>query len=160
MPSLYIPHYFFVWTKLFLVYLSLPLYCWLFYDLTTMFFANLQFVYRKAPPSSIGQFFSIWTPIFSTINKFFTFTNSNCKMTTKKGHDDTTENQCMSCPISKVSVLTRAGGYKLFSGLLYWSEISVSGGWMLCTIHKLFNCLLSFLDSIISNVGREICWSM
>ena len=109
-----------------------------------MFFTNLQFVYWRTPPSSIGHFFEIWAPLFLTINKLFTLKHLNWKMATKKGHDYTTEISCLSCPISMVSVLTLAGGYKLFSGLLYWSAISVSGGWMLCTIHNAIELSFEF----------------
>ena len=167
--------------------IPLILYCWLFYDLTTMFFTNLQFVYWRTPSPYIPHFFAIWLPCFLRIYNLFTEETlhpllgiflrfdhrlfwqltislhphtQSTKWQLKKGMTIPLKNQCMSCPISMVSVLTLAGGYKLFSGLLYWSVISVSGGWMLCTIHKLFNCLLSFLDSIISNVCRELCWSM
>jgi hypothetical protein len=94
------------------------LYWAFFWDLTTNFFDILQIVYFETP---------------------------KLKNENKKGHDYTTEISCLSCPISMVSVLTLAGGYKLFSGLLYWSMISVSGGWMLCTKHKIFNCPLGSL---------------
>ena len=82
----------------FLMKCTLILYCWLFYDLTTMFFANLQFVYWRTPPSSIGHFFEIWPPLFLTINKLFTLKHLNWKMTTKKGHDDTTEKSVYVMP--------------------------------------------------------------
>ena len=101
-----------------------------------MFFTDLQFVYWKTLPSSIGHFFEIWTKIFLQFTICLLWSTQTEKWQLKKGMTIPLKNQCMSCPISMVSVLTLTGGYKLFSGLLYWSEISVSGGWMLCTIHK------------------------
>ena len=77
---------------------TLIFYCWLFYDLSAMFFTDLQFVYWKTPPSSIGHFFEIWTPIFLTFYKLFTLKHLNCKMTTKKGHDYTTEKSVYVMP--------------------------------------------------------------
>ena len=140
--------------------IPLILYCWLFYDLTTTFFTNLQFVYWRTPHLISHTFLRFERPFFRQLTNYLHSQTRTKKWQLKKGMTIPLKNQCMSCPISMVSVLTHAGGYKLFSGLLYWSMISVSCGWMLCTIHKLFYCLLSFLDSIISNVGRELCWSM
>ena len=150
----FISHTFLLFNNLFFEKSDLTLYSTLFFSLYETF--SHVFI----PHPLLLTFFRFERRFFLTIYNLFTLKHPNWKMTTKKGITIPLKNQCMSCPISMVSILTIAGGYKLFSGLLYWSEISVSGGWMLCTIHKLFYCLLSFLDSIISNVGREICWSM
>ena len=64
----------------------------------TIFSFVRKFSLCKTPPSSIRQFFSIWTKIFLTINKFFTSAHAICKMTTKKGHDDTTEKSVYVMP--------------------------------------------------------------
>ena len=113
----------------------------------------------KNPSPYIPHFFAIWAPIFSTINKFFTFTNSNCKMTTKKGHDDTTEKSVYVMPYldgqcSHPSYQVDISSFPAcFTGR--WSACPADG--MLCTIHKLFNCLLSFLDCV-KNL-HEILWA-
>ena len=141
------------------------------YIFHTIFSFGRNFFSCIYPSPFIADFFTIWLPCFLRIYNLFTekplhpllgiflrfdhrffWQLTNCllynapaeKWQLKKGMTIPLKNQCMSCPISMVSVLTLAGGYKLFSGLLYWSEISVSGGWMLCTIHNAIKLSFEF----------------
>jgi hypothetical protein len=106
-------------------------------------FLRIYNLFTEDPPHLISHTFLRFECLFfrQLTNSLHSQTRTE-KWQLKKGMTIPLKNQCMSCPISMVSILTLAGGYKLFSGLLYWSEISVSGGWMLCTIHKAI--LLSF----------------
>ena len=126
----FISHTFLQFNNLFFEKSDLTLYSTLFFRL------DETFSHVFIPHPLLLTFFRFERRFFWQLTISLHLHTQSTKWQLKKGMTIPLKNQCMSCPISMVSVLTLAGGYKLFSGLLYWSEISVSGGWMLCTIHK------------------------
>ena len=100
-----------------------------FFRFERRFFWQLTNCLPKNPSILYWAFFWDLTTAFLAITNSLHSQTRTAKWQPKKGMTIPLKNQCMSCPISMVSVLTLTGGYKLFSGLLYWSMISVSGGW-------------------------------